>query len=183
MDDESKARFEQERMREDLRLLYVALTRPRHALWLGFSAVKIGNGKACKTQQSAIGYLLGGPDEREAADWLQPLQDWASGSDSIALVPATDTTGVSRLASRGPSPALQTVPEYRADFDRHWGIASYSRLTRDLKKDTPQAAPVSPLSPLQVMRPADDESLGMAEANEWVAVSYTHLTLPTNREV
>ena len=79
INDEAKARFEQERMREDLRLLYVALTRPRHALWLGFSSVKVGNGKACKTQQSAIGYLLGGADEREAADWLQPLQAWASG--------------------------------------------------------------------------------------------------------
>jgi len=166
IDDETKDRFEQERMREDLRLLYVALTRPRHALWLGFSAVKIGNGKACKNEQSAIGYLLGGPDEREAADWLQPLQAWASGGHSIALVPATDPTGVSRLASRGPSPALQAVPDYRADFDRNWGIASYSRLTRDLKKDTPQAAPVSPLSPLQVRRPADDESQDMAQTQE-----------------
>ncbi len=166
INDEAKARFEQERMREDLRLLYVALTRPRHALWLGFSSVKVGNGKACKTQQSAIGYLLGGSDEREAADWLQPLQTWASSGHSIALVPATDPTGVSRLASRGPSPALQAVPDYRADFDRHWGIASYSRLTRDLKKDTPQASPVSPLSPLLVMRPADDESLNAADGTD-----------------
>jgi exodeoxyribonuclease V beta subunit len=166
IDDETKARFEQERMREDLRLLYVALTRPRHALWLGFSAVKVGNGKACKTQQSAIGYLLGGPDERDAADWLAPLQAWAKGCEGIALVPAADATGVTRWVARGPRPDLQAAPAYAADFDRNWSIASYSRLTRDLKKDAPLTPTASALSPLQVMRPADDETLSTAEAGE-----------------
>ncbi len=156
IDDEAKARFEQERMREDLRLLYVALTRPRHALWLGFSAVKVGNSKACKTQQSAMGYLLGGSDEREAADWLHILQAWAIGCDSISLVPAADQTGVSRLVAQGSMPTLQSLPDYQADFDRHWSIASYSRLTRVLKKDG--APMLSALSPLQVSRPGDDES-------------------------
>jgi exodeoxyribonuclease V beta subunit len=140
-------------------------------LWLGFAAVNAYGSKDCKNHQSALGYLLGGPDGREAADWLQPLQAWASGSHGIALLPATDPTGVSRLVSRGPSPALQAVPDYRADFDRNWGIASYSRLTRDLKKDTPQAAAVSALSPLQVRRPADDESQGMSQTEDVAEVA------------
>jgi exodeoxyribonuclease V beta subunit len=163
IDDEAKIRFEQERMREDLRLLYVAMTRPRHAVWLGFTTVKVGNGKACKTQQSAIGYLLGGTDEREAADWLDPLQAWARGCDGIALVPATAPTAVSRLAARGSLPALQLPPEYQADFDRHWGIASYSRLTRDLKADG--TVPTSALSPLHQQRPADDENQAETDAH------------------
>lgn len=179
--DDAKAQFEQERLREDLRLLYVAMTRARHALWLGFSAVKVGSGLACKTHQSAIGVLLGGPEPREAADWLAPLQRWADSGQGIRLVPAAVATAVTALAARDPLPALQAAPEYRAEFDRSWGIASYSRLTRDLKALPTQARPsdglataagtwalqgqstfqegatLPVLSPLQVMRPADDE--------------------------
>ena len=131
--DAAKAQFEEERLREDLRLLYVAMTRARHGLWIGFSAVKVGTGLACKTHQSAMGVLLGGPAPREAADWLEPLQQWADSGQGIRLVQATVATGVTALAARDLLPALQAAPEYRAEFDRSWGIASYSRLTRDLK--------------------------------------------------
>ncbi len=168
MDDEALAKLEQERMREDLRLLYVALTRACHALWLGFAAVKVGNGKACKTQQSAIGYLVGGANERIAADWLERLQALADGCKGIALVPAPAQTGLTRLQARSQLPDLQAAPTYVADFDRNWSIASYSRLTRDLKKeaqvkeaqfnDAQVTLPPSALSPLRVMRPADDET-------------------------
>jgi exodeoxyribonuclease V beta subunit len=176
----AKAQFEQERLREDLRLLYVAMTRARHALWLGFCAVKLGTGLSCKTHQSAIGVLLGGPAPREAADWLEPLQHWADSGQGIRLVQAPVATAVTALAARDPLPDLQAAPEFRAEFDRSWGIASYSRLTRDLKAlptqamhsnglsdagtwamqaqsmvEGPLALPA--LSPLHVMRPADDE--------------------------
>lgn len=178
--DAAKAQFEQERLREDLRLLYVAMTRARHGLWLGFSAVKVGNGQSCQSHQSAIGVLLGGPAPREAADWLAPLQHWADSGQGIQLVQAPAATAVTALAARDPLPALQAAPEYRAEFDRSWGIASYSRLTRDLKalptqemhsggfSDAGTSAMqaqsmveeswmLPALSPLHVMRPADDE--------------------------
>lgn len=177
MNDEAQTRYEQERLRDDLRLLYVAMTRPRHALWLGFAAVKVGNGKACQTHHSAIGYLLGGAAPREAADWLVPLQALASAGTGIVLHSADAHTSVTRLAPRGHPAALQEVPDYRADFDRHWGIASYSRLTRDLKSPPqtlaqsslatpPPAWPAHALSPLHVLRPADDEALPGGEAGE-----------------
>ena len=170
--DQAKARHEQERIREDLRLLYVAMTRPRHGLWLGFAAVKVGNGNACKTHESALGYLLGGADERIAAAWLEPLQALAGAGKAIVLQEATERTSVTRLDLRTSHTALQAVPIYQAEFDRDWGIASYSRLTRDLKKSPqalaatpalapfaqPSALPTRRLSPLQVQRPADDEA-------------------------
>ena len=167
MSDSAQARYEQERLREDLRLLYVALTRPRHALWLGFAALKVGNGKSCQTHQSALGYLLGGAAAREASDWLQPLQALAQGSGAGGHIVLQDVAGtrpgVTRLAPREVLAPLQERPDYRADFDRQWGIASYSRLTRDLKQplaaaSLPPSSP-SPTSPLQVLRPADDEVL------------------------
>jgi len=55
---------------------------------------------------------------------------------------------------------LQDAPTYRASFDRRWGIASYSRLTRDLHGAASTSAQVAPsqLSPLQQASPADNEN-------------------------
>ena len=47
-----------ERIREDLRLLYVALTRASYGLWLGLAPLKSGNSKKPQLERSAIGYIL-----------------------------------------------------------------------------------------------------------------------------
>ncbi|MCQ8130462.1 exodeoxyribonuclease V subunit beta, partial [Methylomonas rivi] len=57
--DDGKASGDKERLQEDLRLLYVAITRARYACWLGVAAVKIGPGKTSHLHKSAIGYALG----------------------------------------------------------------------------------------------------------------------------
>lgn len=130
MNDAAQARYEQERLREDLRLLYVAMTRPRHALWLGFAAVKVGNSRDCRSHQSAIGYLLGGAAAREAAGWLAPLQVLAEASGAGGHIVLQDVSGtrtaVTRLAPRGQPAPLHALPHYCASFDRHWGIAALS---------------------------------------------------------
>ena len=46
------------RLDEDLRLLYVALTRARHFLWLGVAAVAAGQKGENRLHESALGYLL-----------------------------------------------------------------------------------------------------------------------------
>ncbi len=48
-----------EELRESMRLLYVALTRAKYALWLGFSLFKDGRSHKDLTHRSALGYLLG----------------------------------------------------------------------------------------------------------------------------
>jgi DNA helicase/exodeoxyribonuclease V, beta subunit (EC 3.1.11.5) len=50
---------DEERLAEDLRLLYVALTRAQHACWLGVADLKRGNQKSSQLHRSALGYLLG----------------------------------------------------------------------------------------------------------------------------
>jgi exodeoxyribonuclease V beta subunit len=163
LDEDAQAVFEQERMREDLRLLYVAMTRPRHALWMGFGAVRVGNGKSDKTHLSAIGRLIGGPIEREGPQWQQVLEALAERCPDIELQEATERTEVSLMRTRDDACSLQATPPYQGQFDKSWSIASYSRLTRDLKREnlTPAAGPVASedtqLSPLQIIRPADDE--------------------------
>ena len=161
LNDAARVRYERERLREDMRLLYVALTRPRHALWMGFSAVKLYQGDGCYSHLSAAGYLVGGAEPRAAEDWLEPLQALAQGCPGIELRAADKTVPVTRLRRPDDSSELLPAPHYQASFDLSWGIASYSRLTRDLK--TPGALPGNGLSPIQRMRPADDETMSVTE--------------------
>ncbi|MCC6992343.1 MAG: UvrD-helicase domain-containing protein, partial [Acidobacteria bacterium] len=56
-DAQQREWLDRERLREDLRLLYVALTRARHALWVGLAPLKAGrSGEAgdCAWHRSAI---------------------------------------------------------------------------------------------------------------------------------
>ncbi|WP_282877016.1 3'-5' exonuclease [Pseudomonas peli] len=65
-------RADDERLAEDLRLLYVALTRAQHACWLGVADLKRGNQKQLlQLHRSAFGYLLGGGLALAASGSLQ----------------------------------------------------------------------------------------------------------------
>lgn len=177
-DEDAKERYRRERLREDLRLLYVAMTRPRHALWLGFAAVKVGNSDKCRTHDSAIGSLLGGGQPHDSQGWLNCLEMLAANCNDIALETAAGPAATTRLQPRDGLPALRPTPEYRHDFDRDWSIASYSRLTANLIEGAPDAPAdpsqvareVSPsvnaLSPLQVTRAADDEDEAFGDAED-----------------
>ena len=155
LSEDALAQADHERQREDMRLLYVALTRARHALWLGFAALKVGNGAQCSTHHSAAGYLIGGLDAREAADWLAPLQALAQGQPDIALhaAPYTSLHAVPRtlLALRSTPVPLQDQLPYVADFDRRWGIGSFSQLVRGVGQSAFSGRAV------YAPRPADDE--------------------------
>jgi exodeoxyribonuclease V beta subunit len=158
---EELALADRDRLREDLRLVYVALTRARHSLWVGFSAIKTGNSDACISHKSGAGYLIGGTDAIAAADWLAVLTQFASTCTDMVLQPAELTTACTPLNLSDVDIALSERPDYQAKFERHWTIGSFSRLARDL---TPTGSS-SALSPLQTPRPADDESDGVFNAN------------------
>ena len=150
-------RADRERLREDLRLLYVAMTRPRHAIWIGFSSVKVGQSDKCHSHKSALGYLVGGSGIEAGADWLVPLQRLAEDQPAIALVDAKaqdlGQVGLTRLRRSDSDAALAEPLHYAGEFDRQWTIASYSRLTRELKTQA------GGLSPFAALRPADDEAV------------------------
>src|SRR5690625_5972686 len=64
---------DQERLAEDMRLLYVAITRAGHACWLGLAPVVSGNAKENKVQLSAMGRLLFGEAGVATAQFVEPL--------------------------------------------------------------------------------------------------------------
>jgi exodeoxyribonuclease V beta subunit len=146
-----------DRLREDLRLWYVALTRARHALWVGWSPVKRGNGKACVNHDSAPGHLLGGGEPLEAAQWLpqlQALQTTALGEAlPVQLTRAPSVVPLTRWQRPAQHAALQDALHSSARIDKTWTIASFSRLTRDLSSQPVLQAAWHMATP----RPADDE--------------------------
>jgi exodeoxyribonuclease V beta subunit len=129
---------EQERLREDLRLLYVALTRARHSLWVGLAGLQIGVGKVYGWHRSAIGCLLSGPAPQAPEQRPRDVQALDASCADIVVEPlpgadddALPLPAVTPLATRGMPAPLAPPPVYAATFDRAWSISSYSALVRD----------------------------------------------------
>jgi exodeoxyribonuclease V beta subunit len=144
------AAAERDRLCEDLRLCYVALTRARHALWLGMGLVTQGRSPKPVNARSAAGYLIAGPQALDADALNAAVDALAVADPGIALRDAPAHLDRTPLAARDALPALQDAPVYAADFDKRWTIASFSSLVRAV-----QAPPAAGTQLLP--RPADDE--------------------------
>jgi exodeoxyribonuclease V beta subunit len=140
----------------------VALTRAKHALWVGWSAVRRGNGKACVNHQSAAGHLLSEGQETAAPDWLPLLEQLNTSEEgqplSVVLesLPATEPVPLTPWQRPPQNHALRPALSCTADIDKSWSIASFSRLARDLS--------AQPWQHTALPRPADDEPTEDAEA-------------------
>lgn len=121
------ARADAERLAEEVRLLYVAVTRARHACWLGVAPLRLGNRRDNELHRSALGHLLAGgeplPDDGLSAA-LAPL---AEGSDSVAIAPAP-AVSAQRYAGHTATPPTGPARRPRRPAREHWWIASYSAL-------------------------------------------------------
>ncbi|MGO2131324.1 MAG: exodeoxyribonuclease V subunit beta [Halomonas sp.] len=130
-DPDAQQHTDLERLGEDLRKLYVALTRASHATWLGLAPLK-------DMQLSAIGQLIGG-GEPITPDGLGPLLEVMVGDEQpvhIAVAPEVDPTPLRPLTKSAPlTPARMPSRRIR----EHWWIASYSAL-----KYGPQQAGATP---------------------------------------
>jgi exodeoxyribonuclease V beta subunit len=123
---------EEERMQEDLRLLYVAMTRARHALWLGVASIKDGRSKKCGLSLSAMGHLLGASTDQQAEDIPQLLAAIFAKTPTVQITTASNEATVTRLQAIDTPAALQNVPVYTGRFERDWSISSFSALVRDI---------------------------------------------------
>lgn len=147
-----------ERLREDLRLLYVALTRARHHTWVGAAVLQARKGAAqgaTDWHRSALGALLTGPAPQDAAQIAAAVQALTAGSPTMVL----RTVGPDALPGAGlpgrwqpPAPTLPLHPPlvFSAAIDRDWTLASFTALVREVGA----AAPMS----LVAAQVRDDES-------------------------
>ncbi|WP_017787898.1 exodeoxyribonuclease V subunit beta [Aeromonas dhakensis] len=127
--EESLAEADKERLAEDLRLLYVALTRGVYATWLGLAPVRSGNGKSEKTDlhQTAIGYLLQKGEEGDAATLATALSALAEDLPGVAV----GEPSLTRPAPLPPEEEQLGEPQVRrfgGTLERDWWISSYSGL-------------------------------------------------------
>jgi exodeoxyribonuclease V beta subunit len=123
-------RSDAERLEEDMRLLYVALTRAERGLWLGV-AERSGDADGKKPAQSALSVLLG---RQGPGDLPQCLARWAlcppeQGQPTIAVhaAPPADTLGYTPPHAPG---ANQPARVARRVLRRRWWTASFSRLVQ-----------------------------------------------------
>ncbi|WP_458526547.1 exodeoxyribonuclease V subunit beta [Onishia taeanensis] len=126
-DDATLARADHERLGEDLRKLYVALTRARHATWLGLAPLE-------DMERSAVGHLIKG-GEALTPDTLRPaLEALANGRGdphdrdaTVAVVDAPEAEATPVELATDDAPLLDAREPTRA-IREHWWIASYSAL-------------------------------------------------------
>ena len=135
---------EKERLAEDLRLLYVALTRARSKVYLAWGDVGDAKSKG-QPYQSALAYLLHSEQNPEDLNVQLPsgfsdptiilddLNKLASKSEGrIEVVPLPELTNTIHKEPGNESITLLEAVTYDAQKITAWRIASFSSLTRDV---------------------------------------------------
>jgi len=120
-----------ERLAEDIRLLYVALTRARHAIWLGVASISVGNSQGSSLHLSALGYLMAAGEKLDASLTSQILERWTAECAHIRCESAESLE--SALDTQVPTVAANNLTHRAAlvsqrSANEHWWIASYSSL-------------------------------------------------------
>lgn len=154
--DEDYAAADEERLAEDLRILYVALTRSVHSCYVGMAPFKSGrpSDKECDLHKTAIGYLLAGRNPfhgSQLPELLQPLLN-----DDVVLCTPPEWDGVSYQPPEPVAEALAAQP-FTGQIERNWWITSYSALSRH--HDNSDAS-------IQSFTVDDDEQAVLVAANE-----------------
>jgi exodeoxyribonuclease V beta subunit len=140
-DNAAWVQAERERLQEDLRLLYVALTRARYACWLGIACYRVGTSKASALHKSAFGYVLSGGAVIQPADLrprLEQLRGEQPGLDIHTLsLPETRPF----KATQGDVSSLWEARVYEGLPVEPWRVASYSSLKYDEVAEARMPAP------------------------------------------
>lgn len=127
---EALEKAEKERLAEDLRLIYVALTRSVYGCYVGMAPIKMGNAKKSTSDvhKSAIGYLLQNSQEGDRELLCQSLDSLAQVGNSISIedVPEKGDAKSCNVVEQANVTALES----RRDIDRSWRLTSYSSLVK-----------------------------------------------------
>ncbi|WP_392340018.1 exodeoxyribonuclease V subunit beta [Moritella marina] len=129
----AKEQADEERLAEDLRLLYVALTRGVYATWLGLGAVKMGNSHN-KMHLNAMGYLLQQGEECKDTDFKSCVEKLAERPvDELKACVAMVEPPLAAVPAY--QPVAEPVVTYQAKtmtnpISKNWWVTSYSALSR-----------------------------------------------------
>ncbi|MDG5499186.1 exodeoxyribonuclease V subunit beta [Marinobacter sp. BGYM27] len=116
-DNATLERAESERLGEDIRKLYVALTRARYATWVGAAFIRK------ETPASALAYLCG---YSEGEGWQGSLAAMAAGEPEMAVEPLPPAADEHYRLPQAPVPGPARTPVRNAG--ENWWISSYSAI-------------------------------------------------------
>jgi exodeoxyribonuclease V beta subunit len=132
-----------EQAREALRLLYVALTRAEHGLWLGVAAARVGKARAHAWHHSALGWLISGEAVLDDTAVVAAIEAWAASlphTRRVPLWPGADDgqpAPARPWADPRPAPALRPPRPLPARPAAAWAVGSYSGFVRGLADAAP----------------------------------------------
>ncbi|HCG6969411.1 TPA: exodeoxyribonuclease V subunit beta [Vibrio parahaemolyticus] len=129
--DASMKQADKERLAEDLRLIYVALTRAVYACFIGASPLR--NGRSTKeptgVHRSAIGYLIQNGQEGGINDLYQSLKKQQDELDCVVVADPPQQLEDKYVAPQEEIYDL-SAKELQNPIDRNWRITSYSGLVK-----------------------------------------------------
>ncbi|RDS80876.1 exodeoxyribonuclease V subunit beta [Dyella monticola] len=164
-DDDVQSRMQRERMQEDLRLLYVALTRAEHACWLGVACVTEGQSRASRLHRAALGYVLAGGEPIEPDDLLPRLQALRGDSPHIHVHVATEPASMQSYHPQRHARHRRQARQYTLFPPEPWWIASYSALTHSDGEPTRQAVPETANQDVLTEAARDDSDWTASDTN------------------
>ncbi|MBW3698001.1 exodeoxyribonuclease V subunit beta [Vibrio sp. T187] len=125
------AQADKERLAEDLRLIYVALTRAVYGCFIGMAPLRKGRSTKEPTgvHLSAMGYLIQNGEELGIAELGQKLHAMELANPSVVLAEVPTVHPSPFVAQLDESQALQ-AKSLSANIDRNWRITSYSGLVK-----------------------------------------------------
>ncbi|MDD7804033.1 MAG: exodeoxyribonuclease V subunit beta [Endozoicomonas sp. (ex Botrylloides leachii)] len=128
---ETQKFVEKERLAEDLRLLYVALTRSVYSCYIGIAPLKTGNSKAEDTDlnRSGIGWLLNNNKIITASRLPDIINNLVDGQSEFSVTPPPIATLDRYQPPIEKQPMLKAL-SFTGYIERNWWITSYSALSK-----------------------------------------------------
>lgn len=130
-DDASFAQAAEERLAEDLRLLYVALTRGVYLTWLGIADIKISKKTTHRDDRpSALAYLFQAVgDVMLGAVMRQWIMAHGHDDEVAAVEVLPSPPAEARYVADKTLPVQLQARRFNHQLERNWRVTSYSALT------------------------------------------------------
>ncbi|PIW60563.1 exodeoxyribonuclease V subunit beta [Shewanella sp. CG12_big_fil_rev_8_21_14_0_65_47_15] len=151
--DEGWEQAKQETLAEDLRLLYVSLTRPVYLCYLSVAnhSRQLKNGLKSQLHETAIGYLLGIDDDNcDFSRLCQAVQHLTQDLDAINFTLVPEHIDLSSLPSSQDEAQVLSAKTVTRHYLTPWRVGSYSGLVKNTSQGKAKPG-------------ADDEALGSLE--------------------
>ena len=127
---EAIEKTEKERLAEDLRLLYVALTRSIYRCYLGVADVSVGKRKGSDLAKTALGYLL---LEETSSDLKTRLNKLTENSSHISIrhIDPEEEKTLQVFTPAYQQDIKLKAKQFSTKIERDWRVSSFTALTRN----------------------------------------------------